>query len=131
MLDFLLLEFGIFFRGGDDEAVPVPANGERETFGDFRKERMDEVGNDQANERGAAGDQASGSEVGPVTELFDLDDDAFAGRLADIGMIPQRLGNGHHGNAEFAGDILHVHGHRRNYTQGPLSQRWTPQLACA
>src|SRR5271168_4943031 len=91
VLDLLLLQFGIFFGRRDHHEVSLLAKRERQALGHVGKKRMDEVGDDEADERGPSGNQGPRGEIGPVAELFDLQADALARRLADIRMVAKRL----------------------------------------
>ena len=74
---------------------------------DLDEERVHQIGDDDAERVGAAEAEAAGDGVALVAELFDLGEDAGAGRLADVGVVVQHLRDGRDRDAELAGDPLH------------------------
>ena len=66
LFNLLPLQFRIFFRGSDDQAVALPADPGRNGLGNLRKEGMQQIGNDQPDGRGAAGNEGPRGQVGLV-----------------------------------------------------------------
>lgn len=91
VLDLLLLQSGVFFGGRENEEVAVLAQGDGEAAGDVGEEGMQEVRHDEADERGAPGDERACGEVGAVVQLLHLRFDAFTGFAANVRVSAQRL----------------------------------------
>ena len=60
----------IAFGRADQDIQPLLAQSRRKGPRHFRKERMDQIGNKEADQRASSGDQAASSEVRPVAQLF-------------------------------------------------------------
>ena len=81
---------GAFFNGKDDA----------------RENGIGDGGDDQAEELGGAGAQALGLGIGHVTHLLREQLDARLGGRGNIRLVPQRLRDGHHGNAGMLGNVF-------------------------
>src|SRR5687767_15968156 len=68
---------------------------------------MHQIRDHDADGVAAAQGQAAGYRVALIPDLLDLGEHAVAGRLADIRVVVQDLGDGHHGDAELAGNPPH------------------------
>ena len=122
VLDLLPLQLRILFRGRDHQEITLLAKGQREAFCYICKKRMNKIGNDQSDQVRSPGNQAPRGQIRPVAELFGFKKNALAGRFADIRVFAQRLRDRHYGDAKVTRNVLHLHGHTRNYTQSPANR---------
>lgn len=113
LLDLLLLEFRIFFRGRNNQVVTLLAQHAGHAFGYFAEERMHQVRDDQANTVRPARDQRAGGEVGPIVHFLHAFEDAVPGFGTDIGVVAQHFGNCDNGDSQIVRDVLHAGGHGR------------------
>ncbi len=106
------LELGALFRhilarAAQQQPVSAHARHRLNARDDLDEKRMHEIGNDDADGVTAAKRQAAGDGISLVAELLDLGEHAAASGRADVPVVVQDFGNGHHGHAELAGDPSH------------------------
>ena len=111
LVDLLPLQFRALFGRGNQQAVALDAQRAGKALGHFGEERMHQIGNHQADGERAAGNQGASRQVRLVVQLLHSLEHALPGFIADVLVIPEDLRDGHDGNAEIPGDVLHSDGH--------------------
>ena len=74
---------------------------------DLHEERVHQVRDDDAERVRAPQREAAGDRVGPVAELLDARHHPRAGRVADVGLAVDDLGDGRDRHAQIGGDPFH------------------------
>jgi hypothetical protein len=98
-----------------------------ECRGDLCEERIEQVGDDDADEAGAPAREIAGEEIGRVAELRDDLEDARAGLGADVGLAVEDAGDGAERDVGDAGDILNADaacGRQRVFSCRGFGLRW-------
>ncbi|MEA1651152.1 hypothetical protein UAJ10_19265 [Nitrospirillum sp. BR 11164] len=108
--DLLPLRIRLFIGGGDQQPVSVGPDIVGDGLGDAREERMEEVGDDQADGPGLAGDQRPRHQVRLIPQLRHPLQHAAAGRFPDIRMRAQGLGHRDDRQPQFQRDVFHAGG---------------------
>jgi hypothetical protein len=106
---FAALHRAILLGIADHDVVAERADGGGDALGDFGEEGMHQVGNDQADHKGAARGQTARHPVGLVVEFLDAGQHTATGFRADIGASPNYLGNGHHADIEIARNVFQAY----------------------
>ena len=92
--NLLLFDFGVFFRGCQNQPVAATPQHSIQRFCELGKKRMQQVRHHQScHERLAAGQPAS-QHVGPVIQFGHALENPLSGLLADVFHAAQGLGHG-------------------------------------
>ena len=99
VLHFVLLQLRIALGRGNDEVILFFPQHAGESLGNLSKERMNEVGHHEPDERTAARDQTARGEVGAVVQPLHAFQNFGLRFLGNVGPVAQRTRNGDHRNA--------------------------------
>src|SRR5581483_1128668 len=112
MIDLDFLKIWIFVRGGNDQIVAALSQNFAERLGNFRKEGVQQIGDDQAHKIRAAGHQATRRKVRTIVQLFHARENPLTSLVSDVRMVSQNLGNRDQGYSKVLRDVLHSYVHR-------------------
>jgi hypothetical protein len=113
VIDLNLLKVRIFVRGGNDQIVTALSQDFGERLGNFRKEGVKQIRNNQAHKIRTPSDQAASGQIGTIIKFLHAGENSLAGLLSDVRMIPQDLGDGDQGYSKVLGNVLHSYVHKQ------------------
>ena len=108
--DAVLHAVGVVVGVGDEDLFAVDYGDVLEGFYELWKERVGDVGDDEAVEAGASGAEGAGVGVGIEVECFDGAADALSGARTDPGRAVHGAGDGGGGDVGAFCYSLDVHG---------------------
>ena len=111
MTNLLFLQIRIFLRGRNNQIVAAFSQDLGNRLGNFGKEGMQQIRDNQPDEIAASSNQTASRQVGAIIQLFDAGENAFAGFIADIGVITKDFRDRNDGYAKIPGDVFHPCAH--------------------
>src|SRR4029077_16453983 len=112
LINLAYFELWIVFRRRNNQTVLFQSNSSGDSFRYLGKERMNQVGNDQADQVCATCEQGPRRRIGLIVEFLHALLHSFASRCADVGTIAQYFGNRDNRHAQVPRNVFHRNRHK-------------------
>lgn len=114
MTDLAILHLDILFQKGHDERVAFAVDGTGELFGDLGEKGVEQIGNNQSDQKASAGYQAPCEDVCFIVHFLHALEYSFSRLLPDVGMIAEHPGDGHNIKPKVISDVFQTGCHVGN-----------------